>query len=312
MKPYPSLPFILETDASDEGKGAVLFQLPDPEKPDERNTIFWASKAWDRTMIDAPTYYQEADAHFWGVALSAPYVDASVAPLVARVDQVSLKWVKNSTKGRVTAWRLAQEIPIEYSIEYLPGDKNCIADACSRPPMLGPRRVARLGLEFMLGKLLSTADRVVRSASSFRLWAGKDTRMINERLRRYCLPGRPTVRQSSAANGRVTADFSIFVPPAHVSPALLRHVIDEKISGAVLLPTDLIYAAAYRRAKNGKDRHDGGLADAISACAKIIFTAATMTWVITHPGIKCCACFPITATPAVVPTTNGAGGGGVL
>ena len=152
----------------------------------------------------------------------------------------------------------------------------------------------------MLSKLLSTADRVVRSASSFRLWAGKDTRMINERLRRYCLPGRPTVKQSSAANGRVTADFSIFVPPAHVAPVLLQHVIDKKISGAVLLPTDLIYAAAYRRAKDGKDRHDDGLADAISACAKIIFTAATMSWVITHPEIKCCACFPITATPAAL------------
>ena len=106
-------------------------------------------------MRRRPVYYREADAHFWGVEKAAPYVDASKFKLTARLDQQSLRWVKHSTKGVVTAWRLDKAQHVDYDIEYLPGPQNVLADACSRPPMLGPRTLTRVGLEFVFEKLLA-------------------------------------------------------------------------------------------------------------------------------------------------------------
>ena len=136
-------------------------------------------------MRRRPVYYREADALFWGVEMAAPYIDASPFPLTVRVDQQPLQWVKHSKKGLVTAWRIERTAGVDYNIEYLPGPQNFVADACSRFPMLGPKRLTRIGLEFAFTELLRALPKKAKSLASYHLYAGRETVALTRALQRW-------------------------------------------------------------------------------------------------------------------------------
>ena len=63
-KPDYKAQFFLQTDASDDGKGAVLWQKG---KDGARRIIAWYSKAWNASQRARPVFYREAEALFWGI-----------------------------------------------------------------------------------------------------------------------------------------------------------------------------------------------------------------------------------------------------
>ena len=74
-----SLPFHLATDASEDGRGAILYQLPKlasekqfpfcnrDHSPDNMAVIQFLSKCWTESERNRPPFYLEADAVLWSM-----------------------------------------------------------------------------------------------------------------------------------------------------------------------------------------------------------------------------------------------------
>ena len=97
---------IVATDASDDGKGAMIYQLKNPSLPDKagnRDIIRYYSKSWDDAMRRRPPYYKEADALITGMTLASYYSLATPFSLLAKTDQAPLRYIDTSAKGPVVA-----------------------------------------------------------------------------------------------------------------------------------------------------------------------------------------------------------------
>ena len=115
---------IVATDASDDGKGWVIYQLKDPKGEDvqaNRAILKYGSKAWGASMQGKPPYYTEADALITGATEAKYYAQATPFPLLCLTDQAPLQWIKTCSKGRVTAWRIENLWDLEYVVQYRPG-----------------------------------------------------------------------------------------------------------------------------------------------------------------------------------------------
>ena len=71
--PDYNLGFILDTDASDVGMGAVLFQIKDGKK----RIVAFYSASFDLSMQARPVYYKEARVIFWSLG-KARYIFAGL------------------------------------------------------------------------------------------------------------------------------------------------------------------------------------------------------------------------------------------
>jgi hypothetical protein len=96
------LPFHLATDASEDGKGAVLYQLPsiavsdqypyDAKRhaPEKMAIIFFLSKAFNETQRLKPPFYLEGDSLLWATDKSRYYALSSKFPLYTYSDHMPL------------------------------------------------------------------------------------------------------------------------------------------------------------------------------------------------------------------------------
>ena len=130
---YPNFdrPFILDTDASDTGLGAVLSQVQNGKEL----VIAYAAKALSKPQRNYSTTRKELLALIWGMEHFEPYL--SGREFMARTDHNALTWlIKNNfkqPKGQVARWleRLAE---FHFSIEHRPGRLHENADGLSRIP----------------------------------------------------------------------------------------------------------------------------------------------------------------------------------
>ena len=129
--PYPQhdLAFILDTDASDSGIGAVLSQSVDGEE----KVIAYAARSLSKAERNYSTTRKELLALVWSMEHFSPYLIGK--PFKARTDHNALKWIKNfkQPKGQVARWieRLAV---FDFEIEHRPGRNHGNADGVSRIP----------------------------------------------------------------------------------------------------------------------------------------------------------------------------------
>jgi hypothetical protein len=182
---------IVAREASDDGKGYVIYQLKDPKGEDvqaNRNIIKYGSKAWSRSMQGKPPYYGEADALITGAVNAKYYANATHFPWKVIADQAPLKYIKTCSKGQVTTWRIEHLWDCEYEVKYRPGPWNKIADALSRYPMIGPEKLARVGLESAIAVLLKTLPQAVKSIPQLWVWAGKDTALTARTVQAWRTP----------------------------------------------------------------------------------------------------------------------------
>jgi hypothetical protein len=112
--PNFSLPFHLQTDASEDGKGGTLYQLllcpiaeqypycKDKHAPDMMSIIAFFSKAWTEAQRLRPPFYLEADSLLWCTNEAKFYALSSPFPLYTYSDHMPLSWMKKSEKGPVS------------------------------------------------------------------------------------------------------------------------------------------------------------------------------------------------------------------
>ena len=120
-------PFVLQTDASDRGIGAVLSQYDDSGV--KHPVAYYSRKFLPReehySTFERRSVWQSSGVHTFRVYLLG-------RPFTIQTDHRSLEWLdrlkENNT--RLTRWSLAVQ-PYQYSVVHRSGKKNANADALS-------------------------------------------------------------------------------------------------------------------------------------------------------------------------------------
>src|SRR3569832_84803 len=123
-------PFIVQTDASKEGIGAVLSQLDgDLEKP-----IAFASRTLSKPEKNYSTMEQEALAIVWGLKYFRPYIYGHKIILYTDHAPIRLLKLKDDSSPRLVRWIMALQ-QYDLQVKYRKGSQNQNADALSRLPI---------------------------------------------------------------------------------------------------------------------------------------------------------------------------------
>ena len=136
---YPSSdladPFVLDTDASDSGIGAVLSQVQDGTE----RVIAYASKTLNHSQRRYCTTYRELLAVVVFVKRFRHYLIGQ--KFTVRTDHSSLRWLTNfkDAEGMVGRW-LSSLSPYDFVIEHRSGASHGNADGLSRKMIQGKRR----------------------------------------------------------------------------------------------------------------------------------------------------------------------------
>ena len=123
--------FILYTDASDAGVGAILSQKDDNG---EEFVISFASKAFSGAEKRWTTMEKEAFAVVWGLQYFHAYVYGQ--KVVVFTDHKALQWLRDlkSPNGKLARWLLKLE-QYDYVVAHRPGSQMTHVDALSRAPV---------------------------------------------------------------------------------------------------------------------------------------------------------------------------------
>ena len=173
--------FYVECDASDDGWGYSIYQLKDKtivETPANRKVIKYESGSWSPAMRDRPPYYREGDVLVTAVIDGCYYSRASPFPLMCWSDQAPLQWIKTSSKGAVTAWRIMHLNDKDYEVKHRPGKLMTVPDTLSRYPMIGPRTMTRVGIQNAVEVLLTALAESAKEIRRMWVWASQDTTSI--------------------------------------------------------------------------------------------------------------------------------------
>ncbi len=122
-----SLPFLLQTDASDRGLGAVLTQ----EIGGEERPVLYISRKLSKRETMYSTIEKECLAIRWAVLTLRYYLLGREFTLCS--DHVPLQWLHRmkDTNARITRWYLALQ-PFKFKVIHRPGTQMTVADFLSR------------------------------------------------------------------------------------------------------------------------------------------------------------------------------------
>ncbi|KAL8559309.1 hypothetical protein ACOMHN_060000 [Nucella lapillus] len=121
--------FVLQTDASENGIGAMLCQ----EYEDGLRPVSCASKKLKPAELNYPIIEKECLAMVWGIQHFERYLYGN--PFLVQTDHSPLQYLDRvkSASGRITRWALLLQ-PFQFTIEAIPGNENVSADFLSRIP----------------------------------------------------------------------------------------------------------------------------------------------------------------------------------
>ena len=118
--------FIVQTDASDRGVGAVLSQMVE-DGSDQPVGYF------NRKLLTREEKYSTVEKEC--LAIKAFRVYLLGRPFIIQTDQRALEWLDRvkENNGRLTRWSLFLQ-PYQFTVQYRPGKRNTNADTLSRLP----------------------------------------------------------------------------------------------------------------------------------------------------------------------------------
>ena len=249
-------PLILETDASVDGWGAILYQKIDGEK---RVIKMW-SKAWETTAwVRKPTYHREAKGWMNGLTLTIPYATHNRYPVECWTDHTPLTWVKHTSgKGPVSQFIVDTLSVIDYNMNYIKGPINVPADTLSRFPLLGPAKLRQSGIKEAVDILLAALMQT--DVDTHKVWfhAGKSTQHLvtdvyDWRHKVNELQGNePLKRQqcymdnfSAAKVKKIKYTMGIWAPNADKITAQCMEAYRKGTPFACLVPSDLVHRIPY-------------------------------------------------------------------
>jgi hypothetical protein len=297
--PNFDLPFHLQTDASEDGKGAVLYQLPTcaiedqyPYRgkglssikklhaPDLMAIITHLSKAFTEAQRLRPPFYLEADSLLWATDKAKFYALSSRFPLYTYSDHMPLQWMKKSEKGPVSKFLVEQLSEVETVHQYIQGELNTIADAASRYPLLGPKRLAPRGLANSVQEVLNRLPTRLREANDIQVHAGTYTSDLKVIVQGWITTNKGSAQTVAPTHKArpVPTDLAILIPRPEDSPVTLALYMVSTIPFAILIPNDLLTEAFAVRIFPGADTIQ--LKAAFDAAGKIQILSTQMTWVI--------------------------------
>jgi hypothetical protein len=124
----PNKPYILHTDASDVGMGAVLMQ---EDKEGDIHPIAYASKLLNSAQRNYNVTDRECLAMVWALEHFNTYVEGHKYTFIT--DHNALQYLRNTTHTKQRMHRLALKLqPYEIEVEYRPGVTHYAADLLSR------------------------------------------------------------------------------------------------------------------------------------------------------------------------------------
>ena len=271
----PKVQLQLETDGSDDGWGAILYQ----EIEGERRVICMWSKQWRETMRRMPAYYRETKAWMLGVEKSRIYADFNHLPLLCWTDHIPLTYLKHTSgKGPVSQFHLDHLSDIEYEIRYRKGTE-ITADHVSRFPMLGPKRIGKGGKIKAVNTLLDYLPKGFQPQGKVWIYAGKEsgeaTDLVNKWRRDNA--GAKTkilVSHSNKPSRRNIAgkkySFAIWAPPAERISHIVKEALLRDIPFACLIPSCLVHRLGLSKGERQK----------WSNAAKLALLDPELTWVV--------------------------------
>ena len=129
--PDVSQPFILQTDASNTGLGAVLLQ---EDSIGEKHPVAFASRKLQPRETRYSTIERECLAIIWGITKFQEYLYG--AEFILETDHQPLQYLRKTQfqNGRLMRWALALQ-PYRFLLRAIPGKDNVGADCLSRNPL---------------------------------------------------------------------------------------------------------------------------------------------------------------------------------
>ena len=230
-----TLPFIVYTDASDVGLGAVLAQQTGIGA---EQVLAFASRTLNKAERNYSTTEQECLAVVWAIERWRYYLEGR--PFTVVTDHSSLVWVFKTQKPstRLIRWALRLQ-EFSFTVEYRKGKYNTVPDALSRAPVENPE--CRPGTcAIILRSQKDTSEPL--QVTDENIWRAQQTDPFAQELYKGIMEGGGDVEnqnnQYTILEDKVyrvvklphKTIYQIYIPPSLRQP-LLHHFHNNPLSG---------------------------------------------------------------------------------